>query len=127
MHLAVLNARVHREQSARTEIFTVKPDSFLGKGTRELRLREKHKNGLSTHLSNFVFDMMSSFQFTKIRPISPSVRQPESAIGFWKTCSQKTRKVSNSPEAKAAQPLVYPGRDFPQCPISHQNLKAIPY
>lgn len=55
---------------------------------------------------------MSSFQLTKIRPISPSVRQPESAIGFWKTCSQKTRKVSNSPEAKAAQPLVYPGRDF---------------
>lgn len=45
---------------------------------------------VSTHFSNFVFDMMSSFQLTKISPISPSVRQPESAIGFWKTCSQKS-------------------------------------
>lgn len=76
---------------------------------------------VSTHFSNFVFDMMSSFQLTKISPISPSVRQPESAIGFWKTCSQKIRKVSNSSETKAAQPLVQLSSDFAffECSVSN--------
>lgn len=65
--------------------------------------------------------MMSSFQLTKISPISPSVRQPESAIGFWKTCSQKIRKVSNSSETKAAQPLVQFSSDFAffECSVSN--------
>lgn len=37
---------------------------------------------LTTHFSSFVLDMMSSFQFTKIKAISPSVRKPDSTICF---------------------------------------------
>lgn len=37
---------------------------------------------LSTYFSSFVLDMMSSFQLTKIKAISPSVREPDSAIRF---------------------------------------------
>lgn len=40
---------------------------------------------LMTHFSSFVLDMMSSFQLTKIKVISPSVRRLDSAIRFWKT------------------------------------------
>lgn len=39
----------------------------------------------TTHFNSFVLDMMSSFQFTKIKAISASVREPDSAIRFWKT------------------------------------------
>lgn len=38
--------------------------------------------GRRTHFSSFVLDMRSSFQLTKIKAISPSVRKPDSAICF---------------------------------------------
>lgn len=47
-----------------------------------------------THFSSFVLDMMSSFQLTKIKAISPSVREPDSAIRFWKTWIQNTKEMS---------------------------------
>lgn len=78
-----------------------KPSKLPGE-RRQNNEKENVRLHVSTHFSNFVFDMMSSFQLTKISPISPSVRQPESAIGFWKTCSQKMSISSENRKSSAS-------------------------
>lgn len=91
---------------------------------------ENMKMQICTHFSSFVFDMMSSFQLTKISPISPSVRQPESAIRFWKTCSQKSERWAARQRREQPSLLVSLAVILlflnAQCPTS-PKLQAIPY